>query len=213
QTYVRYLHVGDRLTMRTVIDAISDEKHTALGSGHFVSTRQDYHDGDGALVGTMHFRIMRFRPQSMAPSKSTAPSPSTTPARPTPATTLDNQWWFDGLNQGRLLIQRCTGCGAQRFPTGPMCPACHSLDWDSFEAAGTGSIHSFVIAHHPQVPPFDYPLPIVLVDLDEGVRMVMNTVDTPNSALAIGARVVIDVRDAGPGMKLPFARILTEEQP
>jgi acyl dehydratase len=44
QTYVRYLHPGDQLTMRTVIDSISDEKTTGLGTGHFVSTRQDYYD-------------------------------------------------------------------------------------------------------------------------------------------------------------------------
>lgn len=201
QTYHRYLHVGDRLAMRTVIDAISDEKDTGLGRGHFVNTRQDYYDADDELVATMQFRILRFRPASVA---SVAPAK---PPRPTPATTLDNQWWFDGLDDGRLLLQRCVACDAFRFPTGPMCAACHSLLWESFAAAGTGAIHSFVIVHQPQVPSFDYPLPIVLVDLDEGVRMVMNTVDTPTEALAIGARVTVEVRDAGPGMRLPFARI------
>ena len=73
----------------------------------------------------------------------------------------------------------------------------------------TGAIHSFVIVHQPQVPSFDYPLPIVLVDLDDGLRMVMNTVDTAIEALTIGARVTVEVRDAGPAMKLPFARIDT----
>ena len=210
QTYHRYLRVGDRLTMRTVIDAISDEKDTGLGRGHFVSTRQDYFDADDELVATMHFRILRFRPATVAVTEPENEPPR--PPRPAPATTLDNQWWFDGLHDGRLLIQRCAACGTPRFPTGPMCAACHSLLWDSFDAAGAGAIHSFVIVHQPQVPSFDYPLPIVLVDLDEGVRMVMNTVDTPNEALAIGARVTVEVLDAGPEMKLPFARIDTAER-
>jgi 3-oxo-4,17-pregnadiene-20-carboxyl-CoA hydratase alpha subunit len=200
QTYHRYLRVGDRLTMRTVIDAISDEKDTGLGRGHFVSTRQDYYDADDELVATMHFRILRFRPRS---------GPPTSPPRPSPATTLDNQWWFDGLDDGRLLVQRCAECGATRFPTGPMCARCGSLLWESVDATMTGAIHSFVIVHQPQVPSFDYPLPIVLVDLDDGLRMVMNTVDTAIEALTIGARVTVEVRDAGPAMKLPFARIDT----
>ena len=215
QTYHRYLSVGDRLTMRTVIAAISDEKDTGLGRGHFVSTRQDYFDADDELVATMQFRILRFRPPAVAvavtePVTQSMTEPAMEPARPSrpaPATTLDNQWWFDGLADGRLLIQRCAACGTPRFPTAPMCFACHSLLWESFDAAGTGSIHSFAIVHQPQLPSFDYPLPIVLVDLDEGVRMVMNTVDTPNEALAIGARVIVEVLDAGPQMKLPFARI------
>jgi uncharacterized OB-fold protein len=94
-----------------------------------------------------------------------------------------------------------------------MCAACHSLLWEPFDAAGAGAIHSFVIVHQPQVPSFDYPLPIVLVDLDDGARMVMNTVDTPTEALAIGARVTVEVRDAGPEMKLPFARVDTAVRP
>ena len=62
QTYLRYLRPGDRVTMRTVIDDISTEKATALGTGHFVTTRQDYYDGDDDLVGSMLFRIFRFQP-------------------------------------------------------------------------------------------------------------------------------------------------------
>jgi uncharacterized OB-fold protein/acyl dehydratase len=199
QTYQRYLRPGDRLTMRTVIDSISPEKTTALGTGHFVTTRQDYFEAGGELVGSMLFRILRFRPPA-----ATKPAPV---PRPQPATTHDNRWWFEAVGEGRLLIQRCTGCGRLRFPTGPMCPVCHSLGWDSVEAAGTGTIHSFVVTHFPQVPGLEYPLPIVLVELDEGVRMVMNTVDTPNDRLEIGAPVTIEIRDAGPGMKLPFARV------
>ena len=68
QTYKRYLRPGDRLTMRTVIDSISDEKTTGLGTGHFVSTRQDYYDADNELVGSMLFRIFRFQPKAKAPA-------------------------------------------------------------------------------------------------------------------------------------------------
>lgn len=206
QTYRRYLKPGDKLLMRTVIDSISDEKTTGLGTGHFVSTRQDYYDEAGELVGSMLFRIFRFRPKAKQPVEKPRPP------RPRPATTHDNQWWFDAVNEGELCAQGCSDCGRVRFPTGPMCPSCHSLKWDKVVMPLTGTIHSFVITHFPQVPSFEYPLPIVLVDIDPvdrpnggKVRMVMNSIDTDHSDLAVGARVRIEIRATDPEMKLPFA--------
>ena len=39
---------------------------------------------------------------------------------------------------------------------------------EAIEASGRGVIHSFVVMHHPPVPPFEYPNVIVLVELAEG---------------------------------------------
>jgi uncharacterized OB-fold protein/acyl dehydratase len=194
QTYHRYLRPGDRLTMRSTIESISPEKSTALGNGHFVTTRQDYVDADGELVGTMIFRIIRFRPRER---------PAAAPPRPRPGTTPDNQWWFDALLAGRLEIQRCAACGRLRHPPGPMCPACRSLAWDTVAASGNGSVHSHATVHHPQVPGFEYPLAVLLVDLDEGVRMVVNA--DPEVCVAIGEPVRLEVRTFDPDLALPVA--------
>ncbi len=200
QTYDRYLHPGDRLSMTTTIEAISTEKTTALGTGHFVTTRQDYFDQNNQRVGSMLFRIIRFRP---AKSKKSTPDV----VRPRPATTHDNSWWFDGLQNGKLLIQRCKNCLELRFPPGPVCPSCISMDWEAVEAVGTGRIHSFVVTHYPQVPGLEYPLPVLLVDLDEGVRMVMNPTDTDISDIAIGKKVEIVLQATDDELTLPFARV------
>ncbi len=205
QTYVRYLHPGDRITMRTVIDSISPQKTTALGTGHFVTTRQDYYDADGELVGSMLFRIIRFRPAARPVA------PATRPPRPGPALTHDNAFWFEALNAGKLLIQRCAECGRLRNPPGPMCPACTSTRWDTVEAAGTGRIHSFVVVHYPQVPSFEYPLPVALVELtgpgEEGIRMVMNTAGVDPGDVRIDQEVTIEVRPVDESTRLPFAVI------
>jgi uncharacterized OB-fold protein len=90
------------------------------------------------------------------------------------------------------------------------------LKWEKVEMPLSGTIHSFVIAHYPQVPSFDYPLPVLLVDIDPSishsgkpgnnkVRMIMNSADTDLDALVVGARVRIEIRATDPDMKLPFA--------
>ena len=62
QEYGRYLTVGDRVFVSGVLDAVSEEKHTGLGIGHFVTTRDEYRDQHGDLVGTHLFRVLKFKP-------------------------------------------------------------------------------------------------------------------------------------------------------
>jgi acyl dehydratase len=66
QTYDRYLRPGDHLVQETVIESVSEEKSTALGPGHFVTTRTEYRTVKGEPVGRMTFRILKFRPKEVA---------------------------------------------------------------------------------------------------------------------------------------------------
>src|SRR5260221_717737 len=72
-----------------------------------------------------------------------------------------------GVAAGELRIRRGSAGRALRPPPGPMCPHCQSLDWDAIVSAGRGHVFSFVVAHHPPVPPFSYPNAIALIELDE----------------------------------------------
>ena len=58
-----------------------------------------------------------------------------------------------------------------------MCPVCHSLELEWTPVSGHGTVYSYAFLHHPQHPAFEYPVKAVLVDLDEGVRLVSNLVD------------------------------------
>lgn len=60
--YVRYLTLGEVVTCLRTIESISPEKRTALGPGVFVTSRADYRDGSGELVGTIRLTFLRFRP-------------------------------------------------------------------------------------------------------------------------------------------------------
>jgi len=70
QTYHREVHLGDRLRVVTTVESVSPEKHTALGIGHFVTTRMSYLDAADEPVGDMLFRVLKFRPGTgrVAPS-------------------------------------------------------------------------------------------------------------------------------------------------
>ena len=200
QEYTRYLRPGDRLAERRVIESVSEEKKTALGSGHFVTSCSTYVDHSGEVVGTMRFRILKFKSPPAKPAE--APRPK----RPRPAVTQDNAWWFDACRRHKLLIQRCTACGSLRHPTEPACAVCHSFDWDTVEASGRGSVYSFVVNHYPQVPAFDYPLAVGLIELEEGTRLVANIVEIDPSAIEVGMRVEVVFIDHDEDLSLPAFR-------
>lgn len=106
--------------------------------------------------------------------------------RPRPPVTRDNAFFWEGLARGELLVQRCAGCGQLRHPPGPMCPGCHSLSWEAVAVSGSGTLYSFVVAHHPPIPPFRYPHAVALVELAEGVRLVSEVVGIAHGDLRIG---------------------------
>jgi uncharacterized OB-fold protein len=53
-------------------------------------------------------------------------------------------------------------------------------------ASGRGTLYSWAVPHHPQVPAFDYPLVVGLVELEEGTRLVSNITDVEPADLRIG---------------------------
>ena len=203
QEYVRYLRPGDVITTSAMIDAVSDEKHTALGDGHFVTTKTTFSDQHGDVVGTMTFRILKFRPAAPASTSSSKPAAR----RPRPAINRDNAFFWEGIDRGELLIQRCASCGRLRHPPGPMCPSCRSLDWDTVVSTGRGVVYSFVVPHHPQVPAFEYPYVVALVELEEGTRLISNVVGAEPAEVYVGMPVAAEFVAVDDELTLPQFRV------
>ncbi len=67
--FVRYLRPGDRLHLETELEAISERKSTALGQGYFVTWVTTYRDAAGDVVGRQRFRILKFDPRTIDPSR------------------------------------------------------------------------------------------------------------------------------------------------
>ena len=54
-----------------------------------------------------------------------------------------------------------------------MCPQCGSVEWSEWEASGRGTVHTWILSHHPSEPDTE-PRIVALVELEEGVRLVSN---------------------------------------
>lgn len=120
--------------------------------------------------------------------------------------TDDNAVFWDAAMEGRLVAQRCADCGVLRHPPRPMCPHCRSLTVEAVTLSGLGTLYSYAILHHPQHPAFEYPLPVALVDLDEGVRVVSNLVDVDPTAIQIGMRVQVAFEPTADDRAVPVFR-------
>jgi uncharacterized OB-fold protein len=185
----RYLRPGDLVHSTLTLEDVSGEKQTALGTGHFVTSRIRYLVGPEE-VGSVLFRVLKFRPgtgrnAAQTPAAGDAPDPN--PAkRPRPAINRDNQFFWDGARDHELRIQTCAKCDAKYFPPTPRCPACGSMELRWTVASGRASLYSFAVPHHPQASGFRYPVLVGLVELDEGTRLVSNIVGCERADLRVG---------------------------
>ena len=106
-----------------------------------------------------------------------------------PCSTRDFDFFYRGLEEGKLLVQKCTGCGQLRGLPSPGCGHCGSLDWEPVALSGEGEIYSYVTHYHPPLPGFAVPHPMAVVAMDEGVRL-LGAMDGADPAhLSIGQRV------------------------
>jgi uncharacterized protein len=108
-----------------------------------------------------------------------APVSATSDPIDAPIIHADDRYFWAGVAERRLLIQHCTVCGMLRHPPSPMCGYCGSLEWDTQEASGRGRVLTWLLSRHPNAPDENARV-VVLVELDEGVRVVSNLVDVPN---------------------------------
>lgn len=96
--------------------------------------------------------------------------------------------YAQGLAAGVLRYQRCAGCGAAQTGQRFACAACGNSQLDWCDAAGTGTVFAVSTVHRAPTEAWRTlaPYTLVLVDLDEGPRVMAHGAP----GLVIGARVV-----------------------
>ena len=88
------------------------------------------------------------------------------------------------LAQGEFRIQQCDGCARHIFYPRVLCPHCGSTQLSWRTASGNGAVHACSVVMGKPGTNTDYA--VVLVDLQEGARMMSNVVDCDPHTVKIG---------------------------
>ena len=126
--------------------------------------------------------------------------------KPLPRPNTDSQPYWSGTAQDEVRYQHCAACARAQFPPRGACAHCGGpLAWAV--SAGRGSIHSYTrVARAPSAAfKADLPYVMLLVDMDEGFRLLL-TLRDPQAEATIGQRVrVVFEATEDPAIKLPQA--------
>jgi len=120
-----------------------------------------------------------------------------------------NGEFYEFCKRHELRFQRCSECGTWRHMPRESCRNCGSFEWSWEQSSGKGEIFSWTVIHRALHPGFNEELPYasVVVELEEGVRLVTHVVDLPNEALAIGVPVEVWFDDVTDEFSLPKFRV------
>ena len=94
--------------------------------------------------------------------------------KPVPAPDADSAAFWRGLRDGVLLLQHCGDCGHVQYYQQAICRECGGANLSHRPASGRGKVHSFSVVHRAPGPAFkaDLPYAVLLIDLEEGPRMI-----------------------------------------
>ncbi len=125
---------------------------------------------------------------------------------PVPAKHLDNKGFWEGVGKEELSFQQCKDCKTWIHTPRPMCPRCRSLAIEWVPTRGKGKVYSWVTYHKAEHPGFKAPYSVVLVELDEGVRLISNMVDVKSEDIYIDMPVEVVFDNITEDLALPKFR-------
>ena len=116
--------------------------------------------------------------------------------------------FYAWCRQGELRFQRCTDCGTFRHVPRELCAQCNSFAWEWARSSGRGTVYTWTVVQRALHPAFvnDTPLAPVVVEMEEGVRLLGNMVDCAPQELVIGLPVEVEFEAVTPEVSLPRFR-------
>jgi uncharacterized protein len=132
---------------------------------------------------------------------------------PEPIEELNKQYW-QHCAQHRLCFQRCKDCGLWRHIPRPMCAGCNSMEWEWAESKGLGKVFSWTVTHAPFHPLLAslVPYAVLIVELEEGVKMVSGLRNLPIDKLELGLPVEVVFEQVAENMTMPYFQPLQTAQ-
>ena len=125
---------------------------------------------------------------------------------PLPHPTSLSQPHWDGCREGRLRVQRCSGCGTFVFIPQPICTHCQSEALEWVESSGRGTLYSYTIVYRPQRPEFEVPYTVAIVELEEGWHMLSHLVECEPEKITVGMPLEVSFRKMSEEITLPVFR-------
>ena len=116
--------------------------------------------------------------------------------------------FYGHLARGELHLRRCTECRTWRHPPRLRCPTCGSAAAAWERASGLGRVFSWTVTHQPIDPAFTPPYAVVVVELEEGPRLVGNLVGAEPSELALDRPVCVEVEPVSDRVALVQFRLV-----
>jgi uncharacterized OB-fold protein len=118
-----------------------------------------------------------------------------------------NAEFYEHCAHRELRFQRCE-CGVWRHPPRVLCAACGSERWEWALASGRGRVFTWTVTHQALHPAYagDVPYALIVVEMEEGVRMVSSLRDLDPSELELDLAVEVDFEQRSETMTLPYFR-------
>ena len=116
--------------------------------------------------------------------------------------------YWEGAKRHELLLQKCQECGHYRYPPGETCPSCLSDKLEWVKVSGRGSVYTWTVFHQAYHPAYkdDIPYAVVVVELEEGPRMITNLMDCRIEDIKVGMPVEVVFDDVTEEVSLPKFR-------
>jgi uncharacterized OB-fold protein len=130
------------------------------------------------------------------------------PPKPLPDTSGSLSPFFAAAKRRELVVQRCAGCGALRFPPRELCSACLACDATWVPVSGRGEVFSYNVMHQVYHPGFaaDVPYAVVVVKLAEGPKITSRLVGVEPHDVRVGMPVAVTFEEIAPEVVLPKFR-------
>lgn len=128
------------------------------------------------------------------------------PTRLEPPVTPEAEPFWEASRRRELRLPWCGACERPHWYPRPTCPHCLSPDLAWRPASGRGTVAAVSVMHRPANPMMAAmgPYAVILVDLEEGVRMMSNATGVDPTEVTVGMPVHVAWEELSDGRHLPL---------
>lgn len=105
------------------------------------------------------------------------------------------RYWREIPQRYRLEAGKCSKCGKVHYPPRLICNECKGREFETVELPRDGKLLTYTVIH--VAPPGladETPFAVGVVELDNGVRLMSQIMDTPHDKIQVGMPLRLEFR-------------------